>query len=180
MGFLYRYKNLFLLLLGVLVALLVLRIPFLNELLLKTSNLGYFGALIAGFLFVYGFTVSFGVLLLTVLAKDFSPLVLALISSLGAMLGDLVVFKIVRDSLKGELMSLYRKIDKNYFLVRILKKKHFRWVLPFLGLFLIASPFPDEIGVVLVGFSRMNKFSFALITFILNFFGIFLLVKVLV
>lgn len=175
-----KYKNLFLFLIGIIATFLLLKIPFLNNFLSSLHRLGYLGALIAGLLFVYSFTVGFGILILTVLAKEYTPLILALVASLGAMLGDLLVFKIVKDNLKGELMFLYRKIDRNYSLVKFLKKKKLRWVLPFLGLFLIASPFPDEIGVSLVGFSKMNKITFALITYILNFIGIFLLIKVLV
>lgn len=175
-----KYKNLFLFLVGILVTFLLFKIPIFSNFLSSLHSLGYLGAFIAGLLFVYSFTVGFGILILTVLAREYSPLLLALIASLGAMLGDLLVFKIVKDNLKGELMSLYRKIDRNYLLVKFLKKKKLRWIIPFLGLFLIASPFPDEIGVSLVGFSRMNKVSFALITYVLNFIGIFLLIKVLV
>lgn len=180
MGFIKKYKSLFLLLFGALLTFLLFKVPFLNNFLSNLHRLGYLGALIAGILFVYSFTVGFGILILTILAREYSPLLLTLIASLGAMLGDLLVFKIVKDSLRGELMSLYRRLDKNYLIINFLKKKHLRWVLPFLGLFLIASPFPDEIGVSLVGMSNMNKFSFALITYGLNFFGIFLLIKILV
>jgi len=51
------------------------------------------------------------------------------------------------------------------------------WTLPVIGAIIIASPFPDEIGVSLVGISKIKTYQFLLVSFILNAIGIFLVVS---
>ena len=46
-----------------------------------------------------------------------------------------------------------------------------------IGAIIIASPFPDEIGVSLMGISKMKTYQFILISFLLNAIGIFLVVS---
>jgi hypothetical protein len=50
--------------------------------------------------------------------------------------------------------------------------------MPTIGAIIIISPFPDEIGVALMGLTRMNKLSFLVLTYILNSVGIFILALV--
>jgi len=52
----------------------------------------------------------------------------------------------------------------------------FTWLIPIAGAFIIASPLPDEIGISLMGLSKVKNWHFILITFLLNAIGIFLVV----
>ena len=49
----------------------------------------------------------------------------------------------------------------------------FRFMTPLLGVLIIASPLPDEIGLALLGFSRAKTFQILPIAFIMNFIGIY-------
>jgi hypothetical protein len=60
--------------------------------------------------------------------------------------------------------------------MRIFSTPYFAWILPVLGAFIIASPFPDEIGIGLMGISRMKTWQFLLLAFVLNSTGIFFIV----
>ena len=44
-----------------------------------------------------------------------------------------------------------------------------------MGGLIIASPFPDELGIGLLGFSKMRTRWFVLLSFTFNFIGIFLI-----
>jgi uncharacterized membrane protein YdjX (TVP38/TMEM64 family) len=48
--------------------------------------------------------------------------------------------------------------------------------LPIIGALIIISPFPDEIGIGLMGLSKIKKWQFMLISFALNSLGIFIIV----
>jgi uncharacterized membrane protein YdjX (TVP38/TMEM64 family) len=48
--------------------------------------------------------------------------------------------------------------------------------MPFLGALIIASPVPDEIGVSILGLTKIRYWQFFMVTFILNALGIFLIV----
>lgn len=164
---------------GFLLAFLVFRLVWIEEFFLKLGSLGYVGALIGGIFFAYSFSVGFGVVILLTLAETMPHLLLALVAGFGGMLGDLLVFNLIRKNIKKKITKFYRLLDKQSFLRRILSRKKFRWVLPTLGLLIVASPFPDELGVALIGESEMKESNFKLIAFIFNFLGIYMLISIL-
>jgi hypothetical protein len=51
----------------------------------------------------------------------------------------------------------------------------FRAVMPFLGALIIASPLPDELGLVFLGISKLKTRYFLPLSFVLNFFGILII-----
>ena len=57
----------------------------------------------------------------------------------------------------------------------LLKLKLFRWLTFFAGGLIIASPFPDELGISLLGFSKMRTSWFIPLSFALNCIGILLI-----
>jgi hypothetical protein len=57
----------------------------------------------------------------------------------------------------------------------IFKTKLFYWFVPFFGAVIIASPFPDEIGVSMLGMSKLGSRYFLLISFVFNSLGIFII-----
>jgi uncharacterized membrane protein YdjX (TVP38/TMEM64 family) len=66
-----------------------------------------------------------------------------------------------------------RKWRRRHFM-RILHSKYFSWTVPFLGALIIISPLPDEIGVSMMGISSIDTRRFALLSFVLNCIGVFL------
>ena len=57
----------------------------------------------------------------------------------------------------------------------LFKMKFFRWFTFFLGGIIIASPLPDELGIGLLGFSKMKVSWFVPVSFVFNFIGICLI-----
>ena len=47
-----------------------------------------------------------------------------------------------------------------------------RWLIPFIGALIVASPLPDELGLTMMGLSKMKTSLFIPLSFLLNFFGI--------
>lgn len=173
----WKYKNLTLLAISIILALLLSRYEPFHQFLLQLDGLGYVSIFIAGFLFVSTFTVSTGIVILLVLAERFSPLQIGIIAGLGAVLGDLVIFQFVKDKLVDELKDVYDHVDGKHELKKILRSKYFRWTPPVIGAIIIASPFPDEIGISLMGISKMKTYQFLILSFVLNAIGIFLVIS---
>ncbi|OGK16892.1 hypothetical protein A2690_03450 [Candidatus Roizmanbacteria bacterium RIFCSPHIGHO2_01_FULL_39_12b] len=171
----FKYKNLTLLLFSFIIALLLYKNESFHSFLIHLGNLGYVGALIAGFLFVSTFTVATGTLILLVLAEQLSAVEIGIVAGLGAVLGDLIIFHFVQDNLIDEVKLIYLQFGGGH-IVKVLHTKYFSWTLPVIGAILIASPLPDEIGISLLGLSKMNPYEFLLLSFILNSIGIFLIV----
>jgi hypothetical protein len=106
------------------------------------------------------------------IAQVNSVFVTALLGSLGAVCGDLFIFYFIRDRLSGHLTELISERGMPKRLKRLFKMRMFRWFTFLLGGIIIASPLPDELGIGLLGFSKMKLSWFVPISFIFNFFGI--------
>jgi hypothetical protein len=173
----WKYKNITFLLFSLVLAFFVLRNESLHSYLLHLGNFGYIGAFFAGILFVSTFTVATGAIILLVLAETLSPIEIGLIAGLGAVVGDLVIFRFVKDDLVREIKQIYNMFDRNHHMRKVFHTKYFSWTLPVAGAVIIASPLPDEIGVSLLGISKLKTYQFLLLSFVLNSIGIFLIVS---
>ena len=173
----WKYKNLTYFAISILFALLIFRSEQFHAFILNLGGLGYIGAFFAGILFVSTFTVTTGAVILLILAEKLSPIEIGIIAGLGAVFGDFTIFRFIKDNLTREIVSIYNHIDGDHHFRKVLHSKYFGWTLPVIGAIIIASPFPDEIGVSLMGISKMKTYQFLLISFLLNATGIFLVVS---
>jgi len=173
----WKYKNLTFLFISIIFAFFLSRYEPFHAFLLNLGSFGYIGAFLAGVLFVSTFTVATGAIIILVLAETLSPIEIGIIAGLGAVVGDFTIFRLIKDSLTQELESIYDHIDGDHHFKKVLHSKYFSWTLPVIGAVIIASPFPDEIGVSLMGISKMKTYQFLLISFVLNAIGIFLVVS---
>lgn len=172
----YKYKNLTLVFLNILIAISLSRFDFLSDLFLKLGHLALVGPFIAGILFVSTFTAAIGIVILLDLAKTLSSFQIALVAGAGAVVGDFLFFYFFKNNLLSEIRLIYNKLSGQH-LTRTLHHKYLTWTLPIIGAFIIASPFPDEIGIGLMGLTRMKNYQFLLLSFALNSTGIFILVS---
>lgn len=172
----WKYKNLLIGFLGVIIAfLLSLYEPFISF-LLELGSLGLVGAFLAGSLYTLSFTIPTSMLMLSILSQTISPVELALVGALGAVITDLTIFRFIRDDLVSELKPLYDRFGGDH-VTHVFHSKYFHWTLPFIGALIIASPLPDEIGVTLLGISKMKTLEFIPISFAMNSVGIFIIVS---
>lgn len=171
----WPYKNTTFLVLGLIAFILLVRVPAVDDAIKQVGGLGYLGAFLTGIFFVSTFTAVPAAYVLYSLAETLHPVEIALLAGLGAMLGDYLIFRLVKDSLFEELKPALTKLQHPA-LRTLFKTPYFSWLLPFIGAVVIASPLPDEAGVSLLGLSKIRKWQFFAITFALNAVGIFLVV----
>lgn len=157
--------------LSVAIAFLLVKTGLIAEFLASAGGLRFIGGFIAGMFFVSVFTAAPAAAVLIELFRVNSLLEVAWAGGLGALLGDWVMFRFLRDRVAGDLRYLLKHSGLRR-LIAVFRLRCFRWLTPLLGALIIASPFPDEIGLALMGFSRLRTVVFLPISFILNFFGI--------
>ena len=172
-----RYKLLSIFLVSVMVAIFVAENDAITSFLHHLGSFGYVGALFAGFLFVSTFTTVTSIVLLGILAQDINPIALALIGGIGAMIGDVVVYRFLKHNVDKELMLVFGE-EGEVHAKKILKSKYIAWTLPIIGALIIASPLPDELGLGLLGFSKMSETKLMIISYISNAFGILAIASV--
>ena len=158
--------------LSVLVAVLLVRTEVLANLLASAGDMEVFGAFIAGIFFTSIFTTAPAIAALGEISIIHGIFYTAFFGAVGSVLGDLIIFRFVRDRFSehvSEIMT-HQSVWRRFHL--LFKRRFFRWFTFFVGGFILASPLPDELGIAVLGFSKMRVKYFALLSFAFNFLGI--------
>jgi hypothetical protein len=164
-------RNGFFLLASFVGAFLLVRLGSVESFLVSIGEMTEVGSFIAGMFFTSLFTTAPATVVLGEIALTASPWTVAAFGSIGAVVGDYLLFLVVRQGLKKDIKFLIGHAG----LLRLRKIGHtqlFHHVLPLLGALVLASPLPDEIGLAMLGFSKVDKDKFLLISLAMNFLGI--------
>jgi hypothetical protein len=173
----WRYPNLTLLALSLVLAALLFLNGWLEAVVSYLGTTGYVGVFFAGFLFVSTFTIAPAAALLYAFAETLDPVFVAALGGLGAAIGDYLAYLFIRDRIFAELNPLLKALHL-YKRVNILHTRYFAWLAPVIGAAIIASPLPDEMGLSLLGLKRINLPVFLTLAFGLNTIGIYLVALV--
>lgn len=158
--------------LSVLVALILAKNGIIDAILLKTGERLILGSFIAGMFFTSIFTTAPAIVALGIIAQGAPNIfAVALPGAFGALLGDLIIFRFLRDGLNKDIIDLI-KLQRSTRIKALFKLKFFRWMMSGLGALVIASPLPDELGLMMMGLSKLNMRLFIPISLIFNFLGI--------
>ncbi len=164
-------RDLAIVILSIFIAIILAKTGALESLITSTQEMRFIGSFVAGILFVSVFTAAPATVALGEIAQSNSVITLAIIGGLGALVGDLIIFRFVRDRIYQDFSYLV-KMSKSERLVSIFKLKLFKWIIPFVGALIVASPLPDEVGLAMLGLSRMKTSVFIPLSFVLNSIGI--------
>ncbi len=143
----------------------------LNNIFLVNAQSELIGVFFAGILFTSLFTTPIAIAMFITLSAAVNPIAMAGIGALGAVVGDVVLFSLVRFSFQKDVEHLL-SVPRYRRFFAIFHRRMFRWILPFVGAVIIASPLPDELGVGLMGVSRMKTRSLVVVSYIMNAIGI--------
>ncbi|MCC7160445.1 hypothetical protein IT399_01865 [Candidatus Nomurabacteria bacterium] len=171
----WKYKNTFLLVISVVILFYFADSNFVKNIIHQISNLSFWGVFIAGIFFVSTFTVAPASLVLFYLAKELNLFGVIVFAGFGAMLGDYIIFRFLKDKVFEELKPIFTKLEGSY-ISKLFSTPYFIWLVPVIGAIIIASPFPDEIGISLLGVTKLKNWQFLLLSFILNSLGILFII----
>lgn len=171
----WKLKNTFLLIISIIVLFYFADSIFIKNIIHAIGNLGFLGAFIAGMFFVSTFTVAPAGLVLFYLAEELNIFGVVIFAGFGAMLGDYIIFRFLKDKVFEELKPIFTRLGSSY-ISKLFSTPYFAWLGPVVGAIIIASPFPDEIGIGLLGVTKLKNWQFLVLSFTLNSLGIFLIV----
>lgn len=166
--------DLFIIFASALLAIFLIKSGIILQILVETQYLKYIGSFIAGIFFTSAFTTAPATAAFVELAQFNSVIIMALLGGLGALAGDLIIFCFVKDRFSSDIRYLLALKGKQR-LHFIFHRKLFRWISVFLGALIIASPLPDEIGIALLGMSKIKNRHFVIVSFVLNTLGILII-----
>ncbi|MEN9621820.1 MAG: hypothetical protein RLZZ67_254 [Candidatus Parcubacteria bacterium] len=143
----------------------------IDEIVVANKNFYALNSFIAGLFFTSVFTTAPAMVALGKLGSTFPPLAVALAGGLGALIGDLIIFSFIKGHISEDISFLISRA-KSRRIKHLFHYRFMRWSLAFVGAIIIASPLPDELGLTLMGLSRMSTAKFIVISFTFNALGI--------
>ncbi len=164
-------RDLAIIIFSIVIAVILVRTGVINNLLTSTQELKFIGSFIAGIFFVSVFTAVPATVVFAEIAQSGSIFWTAFFGGIGALVGDLIIFRFIKDNLSDDFLYLIKK-SKSERLISIFQLRLFRWLIPFVGALIVASPLPDELGLTMMGLSKMKTSLFIPVSFVLNSLGI--------
>lgn len=160
---------------SVILAIILVRTGIIEDLVDRSRDFEYLTEFFAGILFTSTFTTPLAIANFIVLAEEgFDPLLTALIAGIGSVIGDYLIYKFVKDDLGDDLRVMGKSLRRTY-IGKLFKSRLFYWLTPFIAGLIIMSPFPDELGVSMLGAIKIDPRVFVLISYSLNTLGIILI-----
>lgn len=169
----YKYlgRDMFFILLSVLLAILMVRLGVVKNIIGFAQEGKILGSFLAGIFFTSAFTIAPASIALAELSQTTSIWTVALCGACGAVVGDMVLFLFIRDRFADDLeRALHAYHDRK--LTRFFHQKFFHWLTPLIGAVIIASPLPDEMGITMMGVSKIRTWTLVGISFVMNFVGV--------
>ncbi len=160
--------------LSVLFAVLIVKTGALQFIFESTQEMKFIGSFVAGMFFTSAFSTAPAVVALGQIAQSGSVFWTAVLGAVGALIGDFLLFRFVEDRLAEDFGELIKEAKAERF-VHIFHLRLFRRLVPFVGALIIASPLPDELGIAMMGLSKMKTSLFVPVSFLMNFLGILLI-----
>jgi hypothetical protein len=167
-------KELAIIALSILLAIFLVRMGVIGQFLEVTYGLTILASFISGMFFTSVFTIAPASIALAQIAKGVAPLEVALFGALGAMVGDLIIYLFIRDTVGQDIVYAIKHSKYKRF-ISYCNLGIIRFLTPVIGGLIIISPLPDEFGLAILGINRM-KVSFLLpLTFALNFVSVYII-----
>ena len=176
--FKFKYPKIFALILVIILSYFVFSNPNVREFVSHLNGWGYLSAFLAGTLFTFGFTSPLSAGLFITLNPE-NIWLAGILGGLGAMLGDLFIFKIIRFSFMDEFERLEHTPNMKKFSMlmdNFLGHRIKVYLMYALAGFFIASPLPDEAGVIMMAaLTRIKPGVLAIFSLTCNTIGILIL-----
>lgn len=177
MHILKNYPKLLLLACSFVCAYLLFHFGYFDVLEHALNSHGYVSAFLGGLLFSFGFTTPFGIAIFVEIAPNVNPFIGALLGGTAAFLMDLLIFELVRFSLFHDELHRLRE----GFVLKLRGLLHYDGLPEKLRLYIlwsfagiiIASPLPDELGVMLIsGITDIDSKKFGALCWVMNTIGV--------
>lgn len=157
---------------SVVLAVLLARTQLIIGIVDGTRGSELLGSFIAGIFFTSSFTVAPAGTVLAEIGKVNGVLLTSLAGAAGAMLGDLVIFRFVRNRFVAHLSAYVSEIGGTEKLRRFFTRPSARRASIAVGALVLASPLPDELGVAILGANRLDARLLPPLAFVANAAGI--------
>jgi hypothetical protein len=166
-----------LLLLSVAGTIALIRTDVIGRVLAHAQQYDTLASFTSGFFFSSGIATPPAMVALVESAAYVPLWQLCVVGAVGSVVGDLLLFRFIRSRLLEYFLdvSLHPGIRR---LGRRVAAGPFWWLGPVVGALVVASPLPDELGLIMMGLSSIRLWQFVSLAFVANVAGIYAIVAV--
>jgi uncharacterized membrane protein YdjX (TVP38/TMEM64 family) len=154
---------------SIVLAFVIAELDLISNILSISEDVRIAGSFMGGLFFTSILTTAPAIVFLGKIGLVEHAPVVALIGAAGAVCGDLLIFSLFKNHVANDLDGISKRIKLK---TGFLRNGLFRWFGVLAGALIIASPFPDELGVAMMGLSKIKLKVFIPVSFIFNFLGI--------
>ncbi|MEX0931847.1 MAG: hypothetical protein WDZ88_03805 [Candidatus Paceibacterota bacterium] len=170
-------RNVFIVTASIVATILLVRLGIIESFIGESFLSLVIASFVSGVFFTSVFTVAPAGVALIAISQSLSPLYVAFFGALGAMLIDMLIIHFVRKDLTVYIDGFVKRVFRTA-IIKVFEYGFLKWVAFAFGLFLVATPLPDEFGLFLIGISKVSPRFLPLIFFISHFLGILAVVSI--
>lgn len=168
-------KRTFIFILSLSVAWWLIKTGLLHSLLATILPIRFLADFLTGLFYTSFLTSPIAVVMLFVISESGgNPIITAIVAGFGAMLGDLLIVKLFREKLARDVNVITHELQLQR-VTKLLQMLKLEFIVPLFGAIIIASPFPDEVGLMMLGASKLKYQEIMVLTYVLNTAGILFL-----
>lgn len=169
-------RDIFIVTASIVVAVLLVQLGIIDSFIGESTASLVFASFVAGAFFTSLFTVAPAGVALVAIGQSMPLVLVAFFAAIGAAVIDMLIITFVRRDLSKDLDGLAQMTFRHH-LIRAFHFGFLKWAAFLIGMFLIATPLPDEFGLFLIGISKVDSKFLPLIFFLAHFLGILLIIS---
>ena len=133
-------------------------------------------AFFVGFLFSITFTAAISTSVFILLAETtHNPFLIALIGGLGSLAANSIVYKFFKEEIIDDIQFIEKRYAKRI-AHKIIHSKTVIGLTPYIAALLLASPLPDELGILILAGANFKYTRFFLFSFAFHTIGILIII----
>ena len=135
-------------------------------------------AFLVGFLFSITFTAAISTSVFILLAETtHNPFLIALIGGFGSLAANSIVYKFFKEEIIDDIQFIEKRYARRI-AHKIIHSKTVIGLTPYIAALLLASPLPDELGILMLAGANFKYTRFFLYSFAFHTIGILIIILV--
>lgn len=157
---------------SIFIAILLAKAGTFEKMIETVDNASIFGSLLAGLFFTSMITIAPATVVIGELAMNYNLMTVAFFATLGSVLGDIIIIFVIKDISENVKLPKHKGLRK---FIAMLRSKKFKWITPAIGAIALAAPVPDEIGLTILGLTKVKLNVLIPLSFAFNFIGVLII-----
>ena len=130
------------------------------------GKFGYLGAVVAGLLWPFTFTAPIAAASFFYLGQTINIWTLIVVGSVGALISDILITRVFKGGIFAELERIWELYERTHHrrfshkhkphLIELFHSRPFHFITLFLGVIILFSPLPDEVGLEMLAYYKLR------------------------